>query len=64
MRIDGQLRNESRGRILGRNPDESLKCFLLAIHRHLYSFALRFLFFKLKQPLTNLIENNTPFTMV
>jgi hypothetical protein len=28
-----------------------LRVFLLAIHSHLYSFALRFLFFKLTQPL-------------
>ncbi len=33
-----------RGRILGRNPDKSLTSFLLAIHSHLYSFALRYLF--------------------
>jgi hypothetical protein len=29
-----------------------LRVFLLAIHSHLYSFALRFYFFKLTQPLT------------
>jgi hypothetical protein len=35
----------NRGRILGRNPDTKvLKVFLLAIHSHLYNFALRFLF--------------------
>jgi hypothetical protein len=28
-----------------------LRVFLFAIHSHLYSFALRFLFFKLMQPL-------------
>jgi hypothetical protein len=43
---------ESRGPILGRNPDKSFKIFLLAIHSHLNSFALRFCFFKLTQPLT------------
>ncbi len=32
------------GRILGENPDRSLKSFLVAIHSHLYSFALTFLF--------------------
>ncbi len=34
------------GRILERNPDKSIKCFLLAIHsyRYNYSFVLRFLF--------------------
>ncbi len=31
------------GQILGRNPDEDLRVFLLAIYSHLYSFALRFL---------------------
>jgi hypothetical protein len=41
------------GRILGRNPDKSLKSFLLAIHSHIYSFALRnFFSFKLTKPLT------------
>jgi hypothetical protein len=29
-----------------------LRVFLFAIHSHLYSFVLRFLFFKLTQPLT------------
>jgi hypothetical protein len=33
-----------RGRILGGNPDKSLKVFHLVIHSHLYSFALRFIF--------------------
>ncbi len=32
------------GQILGRNPDKSLKSFLLGIHSHLYWFAVRFLF--------------------
>ncbi len=36
--------NVSRGQILGQNPDKSLRVFLLAIHSHLYSFALKFLF--------------------
>ncbi len=41
------------GRILGRNPDKKvLRVFLLAIHSHLYSFALNFHFSKLTQPLT------------
>jgi hypothetical protein len=31
-------------KFLRRNPDKSLKSFLLDIHSHLYSFALRFLF--------------------
>jgi hypothetical protein len=31
-------------RILGRNPDKSLKSFLLAIQNHHYSFSLRFTF--------------------
>jgi hypothetical protein len=35
---------EYRGRILGRNPDKN--DFLLAIHSHLYRFALRYLFLK------------------
>ncbi len=36
---------DSRGRILGRNPDKKvLRVFLLAIKSYLYSFALRFLF--------------------
>jgi hypothetical protein len=34
----------TRGRILGLNPDKSLNSFAPAIHSHLYSFALRFLF--------------------
>jgi hypothetical protein len=38
------------GRILGRNP--VLRVFLLAIHSHFYSLALRLPFFKLMQPLT------------
>ncbi len=68
----------SRGRILGRNPDKSLKSFLLAIHSNVYSFALRFIFL-LTQPLTvstaqllytikekggKPIENHTPFPMI
>jgi hypothetical protein len=32
------------GGILGRNPTKVLRVFLLAIHSHLYSFALQFLF--------------------
>ncbi len=32
------------GQILVRNPDKTLRVFLLAIQSHLYSFALRFLF--------------------
>ena len=55
-----------------------LRVFLLVIQSHLYSFALRFLFLKLTQPLTvssvryctvytvkeeNLIENHNPFPM-
>jgi hypothetical protein len=36
-------RGYSWDRILGLNPDKSLKSFL-AIHRHLYSFALGFIF--------------------
>jgi hypothetical protein len=32
----------NRGPILGRNPNK--RDFLLAIHSHLYSFAMRFLF--------------------
>ncbi len=34
----------NRGRILGRNPDKSLKSFPPCYSRHLYSIALRFLF--------------------
>ncbi len=34
----------TRGRILGRNPDKSLKSFPPCYSSHLYSFALRFLF--------------------
>ncbi len=38
-------RNLYRGWILGRNADKSLKrVFLLAIHSHIYTFSLRFLF--------------------
>jgi hypothetical protein len=33
-----------RGWILGRNPSKIFRVILLAIHSHLYSFALRFLF--------------------
>ncbi len=41
------------GRILGRNSDKSLESFLLAIHIHLYSFALEIFFSpKVSQPLT------------
>jgi hypothetical protein len=34
----------ARGRILGQNPDKKVpkRVFLLAIHSHLYSFAVRF----------------------
>ncbi len=42
----------SRGRILERNPDKSLKSFPLVIHSHLYSFAFDLYFLKLTQPLT------------
>ncbi len=35
----------SRGQILGQNPDK--RFFLLVIHSHVYSFALRFLFLKI-----------------
>ncbi len=35
---------ETRCRILGRNPEKSPKSFLLAIHSHVYSFALSFPF--------------------
>ncbi len=45
-------RKESRCRILGQNPDKSL----LAIQSHLYSFALRFFFFKLPQPLWQFLQ--------
>ncbi len=53
-----------------------LRVFLHAIHSHLYSFALRFYFFKLTQPLTvswvhhkgegrkTWIVNHTPYPMV
>ncbi len=52
-RIDGQLRNESRGRILGRNPDKSLKSFH-PCHSQAPHTALPwdFYFFKFTQPLT------------
>ncbi len=58
---------------------KGIRVFLLAVHSHLYSFALRFYFFTLTQPPTvstvqllhtvnekeeNLIENHTPFHMV
>ncbi len=66
----------SLGRILGRNQS---KVLFFAIHSHLYSFALRFLFlqthatsysflssllYTVKEKGGNLIENNTPFTIV
>jgi hypothetical protein len=35
------------------------RVFLLAIHSHLYSFALRFYFFKLPQPLANFYSSVT-----
>jgi hypothetical protein len=40
-------------KVLGRNPDKSLKTFfpLFNIHIHLNSFALRLFFFKVTQPL-------------
>ncbi len=43
-----------------------LRVFLLAIHSHLYSFALRFLFLQImqKRKEENLIENHTPFPVV
>jgi hypothetical protein len=47
-----KTQTEIRGRILGQNPDKSLRVCLLVIHSHLYSFALRFLFLNLAQPLT------------
>ncbi len=40
------------GQILDKIQTKVLRVFLLAIHSHLYSFALRFLFLKLTQPLT------------
>jgi hypothetical protein len=40
------------GRVLDEIRTKILSVFLLAIHSHLYSFALRFLFFKLRQPHT------------
>ncbi len=45
----------SRGRILGRNPDKSLKSFPPFYSQSPYSFASRFwfIFFKLMQPLTD-----------
>jgi hypothetical protein len=68
-----------RGRSLGRNPDKSLKSFPFAIHSHLYSFALRFLFLQTHatsysfyrsvtlhckgERMKNLVENHTPFPM-
>ncbi len=71
--VEGAALNEIRGRILGRNQTKVLRVFILAIHRHLYSFAFT-------QPLTvstfhllctvkekgekNLIENHTTFNMI
>ncbi len=49
-------RKESRGQILVRSPDKSLKGFLLAIQSHLYNFALVFFFFKLPQPLWQFLQ--------
>jgi hypothetical protein len=37
---------------LDKTQTKVLRVLLLAIHSHLYSFALRFQFFKLTQPLT------------
>ncbi len=49
----------SRGRIVGRNPDRSLRVFLLVIHSYSTSTALPwdFYFFKLTQPLKLLKED-------
>ena len=43
-RPDKKVFGNFRGRILGRNLDKASRLFLLVIHSHLYSFALRFLF--------------------
>ncbi len=60
----------SWGRILGQNPDKSLKSHS---PKHLYSFALSFLFssnsrnllqFLKRRKEENLIENHTSFPMV
>jgi hypothetical protein len=42
--LDQTILNKPRGQILGQNPYKSLKSFLLAVHSHLYIFALRSLF--------------------
>jgi hypothetical protein len=50
--ISAFLKHEQRAEFLEEIQTKVLKVFLLAIHSHLYSFPLRFLFFKLTQPLT------------
>ncbi len=41
---------DAEAEFLGEIQTKVLRVFLLAIHSHLYSFALRFIFFKLTQP--------------
>ncbi len=58
---------------LDETQTKDLRVFLLAIHSHLYSFALRFLFLQTHSTSYNFyssvtsvqyIENHTPFPMV
>jgi hypothetical protein len=46
----------------GEIPTKVLKVCLLAIHSHLYCFALRFLVFKLLQPLSYFFKLIQPLT--
>jgi hypothetical protein len=68
MRPEGELLDEIQTKVI--------RVFLLAIHSHIYSFALRFLFFQTnatsygfystmkRRKEEHLIENHTPFPMV